>query len=230
MGTTRVQAARESIMWQIVSLALLATTTSLPSRSSFVYFGSRHHHGGGHRFGGGYSVSHSVHRVPHCIQELEEVEKEVCRFEPEKKCETKTQEYEVITGYEKGECKEIEVCKRNFYHKREARGYGRIECEKEKKEVCKREPTVEKKSKDFEVCRIESNKKCEMKKVKVPVRYCEEIDDKKDRKGKKDSEEREGKEKKLEEKEEKETEETEEKEEAEGEENKLEKLTAEDDE
>merc|ERR1712243_86966 len=137
MGTTRVQPVRGSIMWQTVFLALMATTTALPS--NFVYFGNRHHHGG-HRLGGGYSVSHTVHthRVPHCIQEFEEVEKEVCRFELEKKCETKTQEYEVITGYEKGECKEIEVCKRNFYHKREARGYGRIQCKKEKKEVCKR--------------------------------------------------------------------------------------------
>merc|ERR1712180_478721 len=176
MGTTRVQAARESIMWQIVSLALLATTTSLPSRSSFVYFGSRHHHGGGHRFGGGYSVSHSVQRVPHCIQELEEVEKEVCRFEPEKKCETKTQTYEVITGYEKGECKEIDVCKHPLHHKREARahGYGYVACVKEKKEICKSKPTIEEKSKDLELCKLEPKKVCKMVTVKVPKLDCEE--------------------------------------------------------
>merc|ERR1712179_409494 len=107
--------ARGTVMWLTVSLALLATTTALPS---FVFFGRGH---------GGYSG----HRVPHCIHQLEDVEREVCRYEPERMCETKTQTYKVITGYDK----------------REASGYGYIECEKEKKEVCKREPTVEEKEK-----------------------------------------------------------------------------------
>merc|ERR1712179_572954 len=148
--------ARGTVMWLTVSLALLATTTALPS---FVFFGRGH---------GGYSG----HRVPHCIHQLEDVEREVCRYEPERMCETKTQTYKVITGYEKGECKEIEVCRPSFYHKREASGYGYIECEKEKKE--------------YEVCRYERKEVCEMKTVKVPQLLCEDIEEKKEREGKKE--------------------------------------------
>jgi len=170
--------ARGTVMWLTGSLALLATTTALPS---FVFFGRGH---------GGYSG----HRVPHCIHQLEEVEREVCRYEPERMCETKTQTYKVITGYEKGDCKEIEVCRPSFYHKREASGYGYIECEKEKKEVCKREPTIEEKEKEYEVCRYERKEVCEMKTVKVPQLLCEDIEEKKEREGKNEKEERQGKE------------------------------------
>merc|ERR1711909_203376 len=166
--------ARGTVMWLTVSLALLATTTALPS---FVFFGRGH---------GGYSG----HRVPHCIHQLEDGEREVCRYEPERMCETKTQTYKVITGYEKGDCKEIEVCRPSFYHKREASGYGYIECEKEKKEVCKREPTVEEKEKEYEVCRYERKEVCEMKTVKVPQLLCEDIEEKKERMRRKKGKER----------------------------------------
>merc|ERR1711971_903980 len=76
--------------------------------------------------------------------------KEVCYIEPEKVCETKTRTYKVITGYEDGECKEIEVCKfPGFHHgKRSAEPHGYVECEKETKEVCKKEPVVEEKTKE----------------------------------------------------------------------------------
>merc|ERR1711971_1004498 len=106
--------------------------------------------------------------------------KEVCHIEPEKVCETKTHTYKVITGYEDGECKEIEVCKfPGFHHKKRSAEpnphYGHIvECEKETKEVCKEEPVVEEKTKEFEICHLEPKKVCEEKTFKVPTLDCEE--------------------------------------------------------
>merc|ERR1712004_575246 len=67
-------------------------------------------------------------------------------------CETKTRTYKVVTGYEDGECKEIEVCKFPHHKRRRSAepephyGVKFIECEKETKEVCKKEPVVEEKS------------------------------------------------------------------------------------
>ena len=86
----------------------------------------------------------------------------------------------MITGYEKGECKEVEVCK-HAYWKREAEAeahYGYVECEKEMKEVCKQEPVVEEKSEDREYCKFMPKKVCEEKTFKVPKLVCEEIEEK----------------------------------------------------
>merc|ERR1712222_168878 len=88
---------------------------------------------------------HHVYHGPPCKHAFVEETKEVCHIEPEKVCETKTRTYKVITGYEDGECKEIEVCKfPGFHHKRSAEPnthYGHIECEKETKEVARRSPS-----------------------------------------------------------------------------------------
>merc|ERR1711973_340365 len=54
---------------------------------------------------------HHVYHGPPCKPAFVEETKEVCHIEPEKVCETKTRTYKVVTGYEDGECKEIEVCK-----------------------------------------------------------------------------------------------------------------------
>merc|ERR1712105_19226 len=104
---------------------------------------------------------HHLYHGPPCQHAFVEETKEVCHIEPEKVCETKTRTYKVITGYEDGECKEIEVCKfPGFHHrKRSAEPHGYIECEKETKEVCKKEPVVEEKSKDFEICHL-SPRRC----------------------------------------------------------------------
>ena len=91
----------------------------------------------------------------------------------------------MITGYEKGDCKEVEVCK-HAYWKREAvaeahyghKDYGYVECEKEMKEVCKQEPVVEEKSKDREYCKFMPKKVCAEKTFKVPKLVCEEIEEK----------------------------------------------------
>merc|ERR1712060_353094 len=106
---------------------------------------------------------HHVYHGPPCKHAFVEETKEICHIEPEKVCETKTRTYKVITGYEDGECKEIEVCKfPGFHHKRSAEPhYGHIECEKE--------PVVEEKSKDFELCHLEPKKVCEEKTFKVPA-------------------------------------------------------------
>merc|ERR1712088_502945 len=123
---------------------------------------------------------HHVYHGPPCKHAFVEETKEICHLKPNRVCETKTQTYKVVTGYEDGECKEIEVCKFPGFHHRRRRSaepgphYGHIECEKETKEVCKKEPVVEEKSKDFELCHIEPEKVCEEKTIKVPTLDCEE--------------------------------------------------------
>ena len=42
---------------------------------------------------------------------MEKVTRKFCKLEFEKTCTVETKTFTKITGYEKGECKEIEVCK-----------------------------------------------------------------------------------------------------------------------
>merc|ERR1712014_291365 len=96
----------------------------------------------------GYGYHHLP--VPLCKHSLETATKELCRLEPEKVCETKTQTYTKITGYEKGDCKEIEVCKAPVWRKKRAadpHGYIVPTCEKETKEICRPVPTTKEVSK-----------------------------------------------------------------------------------
>merc|ERR1712179_81776 len=98
-------AVRSNDMLVAISLSILAhLTTGAPSPTADVH-GIRYGHGFGHGYHGhghGYIVSP-------CTHTLEEVEKEICHLEPEKKCETKTHTYKVITGYEKS--KDHELCR-----------------------------------------------------------------------------------------------------------------------
>merc|ERR1712130_900832 len=59
--------------------------------------------------------------------------------EPEKVCETKPQTYVQITGYEKQDCKEVEVCKPVFRQRRSADPltYVLPACEKATQKVCR---------------------------------------------------------------------------------------------
>ena len=146
-------------------LVCCLASVCLAEADPFVYFGQGRH-------------------GPLCTQALEEQTKEVCYYEPEKVCETKTYTYKVITGEEDGECKEVEVCKNSGFHKRSAEpfygygyGYGFVECEKETREVCRKEPIVEEKSKDRELCRLQPKKVCEEKTFKVPRLVCEELEE-----------------------------------------------------
>ena len=49
-----------------------------------------------------------------------------------------------------------------------------MECEKETKTVCRKEPVIEEVSKDFELCRPKPSEVCEDKEIKVPRVVCEE--------------------------------------------------------
>merc|ERR1712098_427424 len=75
----------------------------------------------------GYGYHHIGyhHHGPICTTEYEDVVKEFCHYTPDKKCETKSHTYKVVTGYEKGECKEIEVCKYPIGHWRRRREAAR---------------------------------------------------------------------------------------------------------
>merc|ERR1712179_781494 len=141
---------------------------------------------------GGYGY-HGYHGPP-CTYEHETETKEICYYKPEKTCETKSETYTVVTGYEDGDCKEIMVCKFDLhggYRKRRAadpnaepfhgyHGYGYhgyhgcAEEDKEAKEVCKKVPIKEEKTNEFDVCRFEPVKVCEDKEVAVPKLVCEE--------------------------------------------------------
>merc|ERR1711910_87995 len=130
----------------------------------------------------GYHGYH--HPLVKCERVVETVTKKLCRIEVEKECVTKTKTFKKITGYEDGDCKEIEVCKHalpyhhGYLHKREAEADPHhpyyVECEKETKEVCKKEPVIEEVSKDFELCRPKPSEVCEDKEIKVPSVVCGE--------------------------------------------------------
>merc|ERR1711862_1006577 len=117
-----------------------------------------------------------------CKHSLETETQELCRLEPEKVCETKTQTYTKITGYEKGDCKEIEVCKAPVWRRKrsaepeaDAHGFGYHVvpvCEKETKEICRPVPTTEEVSKDLEWCYYKPKKVCKDVEVKVPKLDC----------------------------------------------------------
>merc|ERR1711962_1012868 len=125
MGTqgsaTAVQGAK--MMQIIVLLGTFASTLCLPEP------------------GYGY---HGYHHPPPCVKDHETIKVSACKLVPEKTCATETVKIgEKITGFEKGDCKEIEVCApgygyRGYHGKRSAEaepGYLPA-CTKVKKEVC----------------------------------------------------------------------------------------------
>merc|ERR1712226_1752449 len=101
MGLLRILKAD---MLVLLLVSLVATALAAPSAKA-----------GPHGFYG------HVYHGPPCTHVLVEKTKEVCYYEPEKKCETKTSTYKVITGYEKGDCKEVEVCKHPPWRRRRPR-------------------------------------------------------------------------------------------------------------
>merc|ERR1719470_575845 len=62
--------------------------------------------------GFGYHGRHIGYPHPKCTRELEKVTRKFCKLELEKTCSTETKTFTKITGFEKGECKDIEVCTR----------------------------------------------------------------------------------------------------------------------
>merc|ERR1711939_856123 len=119
------------------------------------------------------------HPAP-CVKELETIKATACKLVPEKTCSTETVKIgEKITGFEKGECKEIEVCKpsygyRGYHGKRSADaepGYVHA-CTKVKKEVCKSVPVKADVSKDVETCTEVAKEVCEEVEKIVPKATC----------------------------------------------------------
>jgi len=115
--------------------------------------------------------------IPHhppCIKEPETIKVTECKLVPDKSCSTESIKIgEKITGFEKGDCKEIEVCQpvhghhglHGYHGKRSAApGYIHPPCEKVTKEVCKSVPVKVDVSKDIESC------------TAVPKEVCEEIE------------------------------------------------------
>merc|ERR1719292_86387 len=114
-----------------------------------------------------------LHHSP-CIKEPSTIKVTECKLVPDKTCSTETVKIgEKITGFENGDCKEIEVCKLGYrgfhgYHgKRSAEadpGYVHAPCEKVTKEVCKSVPVKADINKDIESC------------TEVAKEVCEEVD------------------------------------------------------
>ena len=64
----------------------------------------------GHR--GFTSYGQALYSKPKkCKQEVETITRKWCKLEYEKTCTTETKAFTKITGYEKGDCKEVEYCK-----------------------------------------------------------------------------------------------------------------------
>merc|ERR1711951_31314 len=124
---------------------------------------------------------------PKCSKELETITVKLCRLEFEKSCTTETKVVGDRVTYEKGECKEIEVCKPVHFVPRHGHHYGKREadahhpyihapeCEKETKEVCKQVPVKTPVEKEVEICTNPPSEVCEDVEKKVPKVTCEEL-------------------------------------------------------
>merc|ERR1712212_802156 len=123
-------------------------------------------------------VAGSSYIRPHCTKALEKITVKKCRLDYTEECSTATKEVGQRISYERGECKEIEVCKpvhfvpkygpRHHYGKREAEAepsYGpHVECEKTTKEVRKQVPVKTPVEKEFETC------------TRIPKEVCEDVE------------------------------------------------------
>ena len=104
--------------------------------------------------GSGWS---SYSRPKKCVKEVDTITRKWCKLEYEESCTTETKPFTKITGYEKGECKDIEYCKPRYsghhgYRGKRSPGYGSTTCEKVVKEVCKQVPVKEEASRQVEKC------------------------------------------------------------------------------
>merc|ERR1711872_304755 len=134
-------------------------------------------------------VAGSGYIRPHCTKALGKITVKKCRLDYTEECSTATKEVGQRISYEKGECKEIEVCKpvhfvpkygpRHHYGKREAEAeasYGpHVECEKTTKEVCKQVPVKTPVEKEFETCTRIPKEVCEDVETSVPKVTCETL-------------------------------------------------------
>ena len=111
-----------------------------------------------------------------CTREVETITRKWCKLEYEKTCTTETKAFTKITGYERGDCKEVEFCMPDYgkygnvvakkklmfisgypshhgYRGKRSPGYNASAgCEKVSKEVCKRVPVKEEANREVEKC------------------------------------------------------------------------------
>merc|ERR1712201_15954 len=119
--------------------------------------------------GYGHRLVHPFHGPPPCAKEEEVITVIKCSLVPEKTCSTETIVVgEKITGYEKGECKEVEApCAPVL-----SNGYG---CKKIVKEVCKSVPVKTEVTKDIESCSEVPKEVCEPVEKVVPKVTCKKV-------------------------------------------------------
>ena len=104
----RVNLSCISMIGVCVLLIIASTAAGDPAPAAF----------GGFRGYVGYS-GHGYRRVSYsqpkkCTREVETITRKWCKLEYEKSCTTETKTFTKITGYEKGDCKEVEYCKRSY--------------------------------------------------------------------------------------------------------------------
>merc|ERR1712106_306094 len=140
----RVNLSCISMIGVCVLLIIASTAAGDPAKFGG-YGGYVGYSGLGHR-----RVSYSQPKK--CTREVETITRKWCKLEYEKSCTTETKTFTKITRYEKGDCKEVEYCKRSYGYSGHHgyRGNAATECEKETKEVCKQVPVKEEASRDVE--------------------------------------------------------------------------------
>merc|ERR1712126_555525 len=123
---------------------------------------------------------------PHCTKQLETITVKKCRLEYDEACESESKVVGQRVTYEKGDCKEVEVCKpavfvtkyglHRHFGKREAEpGYVHTECEKVTKEVCKQVPVKTDVGKEFEKCTKTPKECARMLRPASPKVTCEKL-------------------------------------------------------
>merc|ERR1711892_846201 len=122
------------------------------------------------------------HGPPPCATEEEVITVTKCDLVPEKICTSETIVVgEKITGYEEGECKEVEVCAPAPHHGYGYHGYGKRSaepgygCEKVLKKVCKKVPVKTEVTKDIETCSEVPKEVCEPVEKVVPKVTCKKV-------------------------------------------------------
>merc|ERR1712106_48737 len=130
------------------------------------------------------------HKPAPCTTQLVSLPSHTCKVEYDKTCIVRRKAVEHVSGYAKGECKQVvkEKCYRRVhvphsrahghYHKRSAdpSGYDDPEiCDVTKKVVCEQVPIIEEVVKDVEICESAPREVCRNTEVFVPKVTCEEV-------------------------------------------------------
>ena len=120
-----------------------------------------------------------------CSKELVKITAMKCKLDHDEECTTETKVVGDKVTYEKGECKNVEVCEPVHFvprhvFKRAAEadadyGYAHPPCEKVMKEICKREPIKTPVEKEVEICTLTPKEVCEEVETTAAKLTCETI-------------------------------------------------------